>query len=356
MIDLGPLREVSHRRWNPLTRDWVLVSPHRALRPWQGQTEPQPEDRPIRYDPLCYLCPGNQRAGGVRNPNYGSTFVFDNDFAALKPGVGSVHLQDSVSEIVVADSEAGICRVVCFSPRHDLTLADMDLGAIRAVVDLWADQYRELGSTPDINHVEIFENRGEMMGASNLHPHGQIWANQAVPNEPRKEQASLLEYRERRRRCLLCDYLELERSAGERLVCENAQFVALVPFWAVWPFELLVGSKNHVADIASLDNDSRAGLADILKRITTRYNNLFQIAFPYTMGFHQQPTDGVQHPEWHLHAHYYPPLLRSATIKKFMVGYEMLAAPQRDITPESAAERLRSVPERQYRSPDSNHV
>ena len=346
MIDLGQLRELPHRRWNPLTRDWVLVSPHRALRPWQGQTESQPEERSIRYDPLCYLCPGNHRAGGVKNPNYESTLVFDNDFAALKPGIGAVHLEGDDNRILIAESEAGICRVVCFSPRHDLTLADFEVGAIRAVVDVWADQYRELGSMPGINHVEIFENRGEMMGASNPHPHGQIWANHKVPNEPRKEQDSLLEYRERRRRCLLCDYVELERSAGERLVCENTHFVAMVPFWAVWPFELLVCSKEHVADIASLDDASRTGLADILMRVTIRYNNLFQVTFPYTMGFHQQPTDGAQHPEWHLHAHYYPPLLRSATVRKFMVGYEMLAAPQRDITPESAAERLRSIPEK----------
>jgi UDPglucose--hexose-1-phosphate uridylyltransferase len=230
----------------------------------------------------------------------------------------------------------------------------MDASSIRAVVDVWAEQYKELGAMPNINHVEIFENRGEMMGASNPHPHGQIWANQTIPNEPHKEQISLRKYQEGCQRCLLCDYVELERAAGERVVCENTHFVAVVPFWAVWPFELLVCSKGHAADIASLDEASRTGLADILKRITTRYNNLFQTSFPYTMGFHQQPTDGVSHPEWHLHAHYYPPLLRSATVKKFMVGYEMLAAPQRDITPESAAELLRSTPDRHERLGENN--
>ena len=352
MIDLSRLNETPHRRLNPLTGDWVLVSPHRAQRPWQGQTERQPEERALRYDPRCYLCPGNERAGGVRNPAYSSTFVFDNDFAAMKPGVPQVDSHDAKG-LLHAEAESGICRVVCFSPRHDLTLGNMDLTAIRSVVDIWAAQYLELGALPEINHVQIFENRGEMMGCSNPHPHGQIWANRILPNEPRKEQAALKEYRDRTARCLLCDYVELERSAGERLICENEDFVGVVPFWAVWPFEVLLCSRSHVADLSFLDDAARNALADILKRITTRYDNLFETSFPYTMGFHQQPTDGSPHPEWHLHAHYYPPLLRSAMVKKFMVGYELLDAPQRDITPEFAAERLRNLSEHHYR--DGNH-
>ena len=350
MIDLSKIREVAHRRLNPLTGDWTLVSPHRAQRPWQGQTERQPEERGLRYDPLCYLCPGNERAGGVRNPNYESTYIFDNDFAAMKPDVPHACVPESEQSLLVVASEPGVCRVVCFSPRHDLTLANMDASAIRSVVDVWAEQYRHLGAMPEINHVQIFENRGEMMGCSNPHPHGQIWANHTVPNEPRKEQAALTDFRQRHGKCLLCHYVALEHAAGERVVCENEHFVALVPFWAVWPFEVLLCSKGHVADLDALDSSARSALADILKRVTTRYDNLFETSFPYTMGFHQQPTDGAQHPEWHLHAHFCPPLLRSATVRKFMVGYELLDAPQRDITPEYAAERLRSLSEQHYRN------
>jgi UDPglucose--hexose-1-phosphate uridylyltransferase len=350
MIDISKIREVPHRRFNPLTREWVLVSPHRLQRPWQGQSERQPEERELRYDPHCYLCPGNERAGGVRNPRYDSTFVFDNDFAALKPHVTHVEVGDGGKGLLIAETEPGVCRVVCFSPRHDLTLAHMDVTAIRKVVDLLADQYRELGTLPDINHVQLFENRGEMMGCSNPHPHGQIWANKTIPDLPRLEQVSLKEYRQRNHSCLLCDYVELERATGERVVCENEHFLALVPFWAVWPFEILLCSKSHVADLAELNDVARTALADILKRITTRYDNLFETPFPYTMGFHQQPTDGEHHAEWHLHAHYLPPLLRSATVRKFMVGYELLDTPQRDITPEYAAERLRNLPEQHYRN------
>jgi UDPglucose--hexose-1-phosphate uridylyltransferase len=349
MIDLTSLRQVPHRRFNPLTGDWVLVSPHRTQRPWQGQTERQPEERGLRYDPHCYLCPGNERAGGVRNPRYDSTFIFDNDFAAMKLGAATCRSEDELG-LLVAETERGVCRVLCFSPRHDLSLANMDVSAIRPVVDAWATQYRELGAMPEINHVQIFENRGELMGCSNQHPHCQIWANHTVPNEPRKEQSALLDYQHRNQGCLFCDYVELELAAGERVVCENEHFVALVPFWAVWPFELMLCSRGHVADITLLSDAGRDALADILKRITTRYDNLFETCFPYTMGFHQQPTDGAPHPEWHLHAHYLPPLLRSATIRKFMVGYELLDAPQRDITPENAAERLRSVSEQHYRN------
>jgi UDPglucose--hexose-1-phosphate uridylyltransferase len=343
MSDLLNIGQRPHRRLNPLTGDWILVSPRRAQRPWQGQTEARPEERGLDYDPGCYLCPGNQRAGGTRNPEYQSTFIFDNDFAAMKLDLSPPEPQSQQHGLMLAAPEPGICRVVCFSPRHDLSLAQMEVPAIRRVVDAWAQQYLELGAMPEINHVQIFENRGEMMGCSNPHPHGQIWASHTIPNEPRKEQSCLADYRLRTQACLICDYVELERSGGERIVCENQSFVALVPFWAVWPFEIMLCSRQHLADITLLDDSCRNALAEIVKRITTCYDNLFQTPFPYTMGFHQRPTDGFDHPEWHLHAHFYPPLLRSATVKKFMVGYELLAAPQRDITPEDAAEHLRNV-------------
>lgn len=342
------LRTQPHRRYNPLRGEWVLVSPHRTQRPWQGQVETPAAPAEIQYDPGCYLCPGNPRAGGLVNPKYSTTFVFDNDFAALRPDVEEDRLNQD--DLLIAESERGICRVICFSPRHDLTVARMETEEIGRVVDAWTGQYEELAGIPFINSVQIFENRGEMMGASNPHPHCQIWASESLPNELEREQASLHAYRDSKGRCLLCDYLRLELEAGERMVCENSTFAAVVPFWAVWPFETLLLSKRHVTGLDRLDPPERRDLADILKRLTTRYDNVFEISFPYTMGFHQRPTDGLTHPEWHLHAHYYPPLLRSATVRKFMVGYEMLGTPQRDITPENAAERLRSSSEIHYRT------
>lgn len=344
-MELGSLHQEPHRRFNPLTRDWVLVSPHRAQRPWQGQVEATAPAPPLAYDPSCYLCPGNERAGGARNPKYQNIFVFTNDFTALKPEVQSARQDDSGRGLLLSESEAGICKVVCFSPHHDLTLARMTVPEIARVVDAWTEQYVEIGSLSDINYVQIFENRGENMGCSNPHPHGQIWANQTIPNEPRKEQESQKVYFQKYCSCLLCDYLHLETQAGTRTVFENANFAAVVPFWAVWPFEVLLLAKQHDRDLGSLDPAARTSLADILKQITRRYDNLFAASFPYSMGFHQSPTDGEAHPEWHLHAHFYPPLLRSVTVRKFMVGYEMLASPQRDITPEFAATTLRNVNE-----------
>jgi UDPglucose--hexose-1-phosphate uridylyltransferase len=277
----------------------------------------------------------------VRNPTYASTFVFTNDYSALLPDVPEQAGSDA--GLLVWENERGICKVACFSPRHDLTIARMELAAIREVVDVWAGQYVEIGSLPFIRHVQIFENRGEMMGASNPHPHCQIWATEHIPNEVAKEQTSQAEWLSGRQSCLLCDYLAKERTSGERIVCENEHFAALVPFWAVWPFETMLLSRRHAGSLDLLDSAERDGLADIMKRLTAKYDNLFDVPFPYTMGFHQCPTDGQEHPEWHLHAHYYPPLLRSAKVRKFMVGFEMLCMPQRDITPEAAAERLRKT-------------
>jgi UDPglucose--hexose-1-phosphate uridylyltransferase len=339
-------RETPHRRWNPLLREWILVSPHRTQRPWLGQVAMPAASPQIEYDPDCYLCPGNARSQGLRNPAYTTTFVFDNDFPALLPNVSDGKLEKG--GLIVARTERGICRVVCFSPRHDLTIPRMRTKEVRVVVDAWVEQCRDLGTLPWVRHVEIFENRGAMMGASNPHPHCQIWANGELPNLPSREQAALSEYRQIHGHCLLCAYLSLELESGERMVCENEGFVALVPYWAVWPFETLVLSRRHVSSLAGLSEKEKDNLADILRRLTIRYDNLFEIAFPYSMGFHQQPTDQREHPEWHFHAHYFPPLLRSATVQKFMVGYELLAGPQRDITAESAAARLKDAPEVHY--------
>lgn len=286
------------------------------------------------------MCPGNTRAKGAKNPDYERPFVFDNDFPGLRPGTGDESFEDG---LLLARSESGICRVVCFSPRHDLALSRLEPAAIREIVNVWAEQYAELGAREDIRHVQIFENRGAMMGASNPHPHCQIWATSTTPNVPERELNSFVFHRQTKNRCLLCEYVMQEEEARERLVEQNEHFAALVPFWAVWPFETMIVSKRHAGSLAELSPVERDALADVLKKLTMRYDHLFDVPFPYSMGFHQSPTDDAPHPEWHLHAHFYPPLLRSATVRKFMVGFEMLGSPQRDLTAEQAAERLRAV-------------
>jgi len=296
-----------------------------------------------KYDPICYLCPGNERAGGVHNPPYRSTFVFTNDFAALKPDTERERCDVEDKGLLVAEGEPGLCRVICFSPRHDLTLASMELKDIEEVVRVWTAQFAELGDMAQINHVQIFENRGAMMGASNPHPHCQIWATSSIPEAPAKELICQQNYFSQRKSCLLCDYVELESRQAVRVVCENDGFVALVPFWAVWPFELLICSRRHLGTLTDFSGSESRLLAQTLKQVTGTYNRVFDAPFPYSMGFHPSPADGAKHPQWHFHAHFYPPLLRSASVRKFMVGFEMLGTPQRDITPESAAERLRQL-------------
>lgn len=337
------LQSSPHRRYNPLTGEWILVSPQRTERPWLGEVEKRPPEERPQYDPHCYLCPGNERAGGKRNPRYEGTFVFDNDYPSLLPDTPAGDFQPG--PLLHAESERGVCRVACFSPRHDWTLPDMPFADIRRVVDVWAEQTSALGAVDFVRYVQVFENKGAMMGASNPHPHCQVWASAHIPGEPAKELRTTAAYQAQHNACLLCDYLALELAAAERLVLQNDHFVVLVPFWAVWPFEVLLLARRHTGSLPELGGEERTALADIIKRLTTRYDNLFNVSFPYSMGFHQAPSDGAPHPETHLHAHYYPPLLRSATVRKFMVGYEMLGNPQRDLTAETAAGRLRALSE-----------
>lgn len=329
--------EHPHRRYNPLTGEWVLVSPHRTKRPWQGQVEKRPPEERPAYDPTCYLCPGNERAGGVRNPPYETTFVFTNDFAALLPDTPAF---ESVNPLLRAQSVRGTSRVICFSPRHDLTLPEMSTAAIRRVVDVWAEQAAELGQT--YRWVQLFENKGAMMGASNPHPHGQVWALDTLPNEPAKEERQQRAYFADEGRPLLVDYVDLELEQGQRLVVQNDHWLVVVPYWAVWPFEMLLLPRRHVLRVPDLNDVERDALAGILKQLLIRYDNLFETTFPYSMGWHGAPYDDEDNQHWQLHAHFYPPLLRSATVKKFMVGYEMLGEAQRDLTAEQAAARLRA--------------
>ncbi|MFB3788485.1 MAG: UDP-glucose--hexose-1-phosphate uridylyltransferase [bacterium] len=340
-----------HRRWNPLIEEWILVSPHRAKRPWSGGIEKKPPVHLPAYDPGCYLCPGNRRAGGILNPPYTSTFVFENDYSALLPDTPNAGGRTACHGLVRETPETGICRVVCFSPNHSLTLAGMDLADIRHVIDVWCEQYEDLSRRPDIGSVTIFENRGEMMGCSNPHPHGQIWANRGVPNQLAKEARSQEAYFRRHGAPLLADYGEWEREQNLRIIEQNAHFTALTPHWALWPFETLILPRRPAAGILDLPGNERDAWAEVLKALLIRYDNLFEVSFPYSMGIHQQPCTGEAYPGFVWHQHFFPPLLRSATIKKFLVGYELAAEPQRDITPEQAAARLRGVPPVHYQAP-----
>lgn len=332
----------AHRRFNPLTGEHVLVSPHRLARPWQGSEEAPEPGSPVPHDPECYLCPGNRRVSGQVNPDYPGTFVFDNDFAALMPAGDREGWSQDEQGLLVASSESGRCRVVCFSPRHDRTLADLDAAGLLQVVDTWKAEYEALGADPDIDYVQIFENKGELMGCSNPHPHGQIWAQASIPGEPAKELAHLAAWFERHSQPLLIDYAQLEQEKETRVVAANDHFLAVVPFWAAWPFETLLIPLRQVESLAGIDGAETRDFAELIGRVTRAYDRLFGVPFPYSSGIHQAPTDGRAYPHCTLHMHFYPPLLRSATVRKFMVGYEMLAEAQRDLSPEAGAERLRA--------------
>ncbi len=334
-----------HRRFNPLKNEWVLVSPHRNKRPWQGKSETVTADNKPAHDPKCYLCAGNTRVNGTVNPDYRGPYIFPNDFPALLTERGPA--SDSDAGLLRSEPVSGTAKVICFSERHDLTLPEMDVANIRQVVDLWAAQTAELGATHQ--HVAIFENKGEVMGCSNPHPHGQIWASDFLPNEIATEDAAQQAHLAATGTNLLVSYAALEAADGARTVVENDDWIAVVPFWAVWPFETLLLPKRHVLRLPDLSEQERTSLADIIKALCTRYDNLFETEFPYSMGWHGAPFNGDGNAHWQLHAHFYPPLLRSATVKKFMVGYEMLAESQRDLTAETAAEQLRAQSATHYK-------
>lgn len=332
-----PSNDHPHRRYNPLKQEWVLVSPHRNKRPWQGKSEATVASDKPAHDPKCYLCAGNTRVNGEVNPEYRGPYVFPNDFPALLPD--SSEMPPSPSPLLAAQPVSGTARVICFSERHDLTLPELDVPDIERVVELWARETAELGETHQ--NVAVFENKGEIMGCSNPHPHGQIWASSFIPNEIAREDQAQLEHWNSTGDNLLVSYAVLEASLGERTVVENEDWIAVVPYWAIWPFETLLLPKTNVARLPDLTAHQRASLAQILKALCTRYDNLFQTEFPYSMGWHGAPFNDADTAHWQLHAHFYPPLLRSATVKKFMVGFEMLAESQRDLTAETAAAQLR---------------
>ncbi|MCM4163372.1 MULTISPECIES: UDP-glucose--hexose-1-phosphate uridylyltransferase [unclassified Arenibacter] len=334
-----------HRRLNILTGEWILVSPHRTKRPWQGKTEKSARTDLPAYDTSCYLCPTNERMGGGFNPNYEKPYSFVNDFSALLPNVKEETYKNG---LLYAESESGICKVVCFSPDHSLTLPLMSVPDITDVISLWQKEYKELGAREGIEYVQIFENKGAIMGCSNPHPHGQIWAQHNIPQEVHKKSGNLLAYWKKHGRSILEDYMVQELELQERNILENEHFVALIPYWAIWPYETMIIPKRKLAHIGLLSEPEKVSYAEILKQLTIKYDNIFNTSFPYSAGIHQAPTDGRDHPEWHFHMSFYPPLLRSATVKKFMVGYEMFANPQRDITAEQAAETMKTLPNWHY--------
>jgi UDPglucose--hexose-1-phosphate uridylyltransferase len=328
----------SHSRRNALTGDWVLVSPQRLSRPWQGQLEAIEADALQARDADCYLCPGNARVNGAQNPDYLGAFAFDNDFSAL---TADSEIDTPGETLFATRAESGCCRVLCYTERHDLRLATMDKAALVAALNAMIAEFAALDTRDDIGYVQVFENRGNMMGCSNPHPHAQIWATANVPTEPAKELRSQLDYWQAHGTVLLDDYLQAELAAGERVVVAREHSVALVPFWAVWPFETLLLPRRVVAAPTDLDGDEIACFAQTLGEVLAGYEHLFGVAVPYSLGLHPRPSDGQPHPEWQFHAHVYPPLLRSATVRKHLVGFEMLGMPQRDLTPEIAAAKLR---------------
>jgi UDPglucose--hexose-1-phosphate uridylyltransferase len=323
------------------------VSPHRAKRPWQGQLEDIPIVDGLEHDPHCYLCPGNKRSNGEYNPSYITPYSFENDFGALLPDVPDGMLE--ADNLLIAKTEKGICKVICFSPKHNRTLPELSAHEIQAIILLWIKEYKELGSIPFVNYVQIFENKGAVMGCSNPHPHGQIWAQSSIPMEPLKKLVHQQRYFDTHKRTLLSDYAKKEQLLAERIVYENESFLVTVPFWATWPFETMISPKRPMGSIDQMTENEIIDFAKAIKAVTIKYDNLFEVSFPYSAGIHQAPTDGNPHSAWHWHMVFYPPLLRSPSVKKFMVGYEMLANPQRDITPEFAAEKLRSVSDVHYK-------
>jgi len=334
------LQDYSHKRYNILTGEWVLVSPHRAKRPWQGQNEAVSNAIRPSYDENCYLCPGNTRINGEVNPKYTDVFVFTNDFSALQADSKSFSLDDGLFK---AQSESGICKVICFSPDHSKSLPDMTVEDIYKVVKVWQREYKDIGSNDMINYVQIFENKGAVMGCSNPHPHGQIWSQSTLSNEVEKKDRHQQDYYNKHQKSLLKAYLAQELEANERVIYENDHFVVLTPFWAIWPFETMIIPKKHHKDILQISEKESMAFAEAISVITRAYDALFSCSFPYSSGIHQAPTNGEPNDHWHWHMSFYPPLLRSATVKKFMVGYEMFGSPQRDITAEQAATRLRDL-------------
>ena len=335
-----------HRRYNPLTAEWVKVSPHRTKRPWNGQTEKSSANILPEYEKTCYLCPGNERAGGNSNPGYKGVYVFDNDYAALLPDTETFEINEN--DFIRGKTEKGICRVICYTEKHNCTMAQMKTDEIISIIEIWKREYTGLSEKDFINHIQIFENKGAVMGCSNPHPHGQIWAEEFIPDLPASEILNQRKYFDKHGTPMLGDYAEYENEKKERIIYENSSFIAVVPYWAVWPFETMILPVKHITSIDQLGKSETADFADAFKKVTVKYDNLFKTSFPYSMGIHQSPVDGKDYSFTRMHVHFAPPLLRSATVKKFMVGYELMAMPQRDITPEKSAEILKVLPDVHY--------